>query len=384
MKFSEHWLRTLVDPPIDSGRARPRLDDGRARSREIASGRAAVHRRGRRQGARRSSVIPNADRLTVCRVDAGPGDAVVDRLRRAQRRAGPDRAVRAASARRCPAELRIRQGGDARRRVAGHALLGERARPLRRRVGLACCSTRRSRSAPICASALDLDDAVLDAQAHAESRRLPVDRRLWRARSRRSPRHRVPCRRLPSAQHARKLTRGVRVEDPLACPRFCGRVIEGIDATARHAGVDEAAHRAQRHPLDLGRRRRHQLRDARTRAAAARVRRRACSMAISSFASRKPGETLTLLNGQTARARSRPAARRRREEAAGSCRHHGRRAQRHQRRHHDASSSKARSGIPPSSRARRAASVLPPTQAFGSSAVSTSQLGPRRSTARRS
>src|SRR5207344_1729621 len=26
--------------------------------------------------------------------------------------------------------------------------------------------------------------------------------------------------------------RGVRVEDPLACPRFCGRLIEGIDATA--------------------------------------------------------------------------------------------------------------------------------------------------------
>ena len=50
-----------------------------------------------------------------------------------------------------------------------------------------------------------------------------------------------------------------------------------------------------------------------------------------------------------------------------------------------ASSSKARSGIPPSSRARRAASASPPTPDFASSAASISRNAPiARSIARRS
>ena len=36
----------------------------------------------------------------------------------------------------------------------------------------------------------------------------------------------------PTIVATAKSTRGVRVEDPQACPRFCGRVISGIDATA--------------------------------------------------------------------------------------------------------------------------------------------------------
>ena len=45
---------------------------------------------------------PDADRLTVCRVATGEGDARPDRLRRAERRRGPDGRGRAARARSCP------------------------------------------------------------------------------------------------------------------------------------------------------------------------------------------------------------------------------------------------------------------------------------------
>ncbi len=99
------------------------------------------------------------------------------------------------------------------------------------------------------------------------------------------------------------------------------------------AGVDEAAHRALRHPLDLRRRRHHQLRHAGTGPAAARLRRPA--------ARRRRGRALRARR-RDADAVERPgagtgtgiAARRRREEAAGPGRDHGRRAFRHRRRHH--------------------------------------------------
>ena len=42
---------------------------------------------------------PDADRLTVCTVDVGEGDAAPDRLRRAERRRRPDRRRRRARAR---------------------------------------------------------------------------------------------------------------------------------------------------------------------------------------------------------------------------------------------------------------------------------------------
>src|SRR5207237_7618155 len=73
MKFSEHWLRTLVDPPIDSDSLAHALTraglevEERAKAAPAFSGVVA---------ARVLSVErhPNADRLTVCRVDTGSGD----------------------------------------------------------------------------------------------------------------------------------------------------------------------------------------------------------------------------------------------------------------------------------------------------------------------
>src|SRR5438874_13351633 len=73
MKFSEHWLRTLVDPPLDSDALAHALTmaglevEERVKAAPAFSGVVA---------ARVLSVArhPNADRLTVCRVDTGSGD----------------------------------------------------------------------------------------------------------------------------------------------------------------------------------------------------------------------------------------------------------------------------------------------------------------------
>ncbi len=106
-------------------------------------------------------------------------------------------------------------------------------RHLRRCIGPPAARPTMRRSAPTCAQALDARRFAADAEAHAESRRLPVARR-HRARGRaRSPRRRVTP---PPPRADRESTgdgaRDVRVEDPLACPRFCARVIEGIDPRA--------------------------------------------------------------------------------------------------------------------------------------------------------
>ena len=84
-----------------------------------------------------------------------------------------------------------------------------------------------------------------------------------------------------------------------ACPRYCGRLVRGVNARAATPEWMVRAPRAQRHPLDQRARRHHQLRDARARPAAARVRCRASSKAASACASRSAGEKLTLLNGET-------------------------------------------------------------------------------------
>ena len=109
-------------------------------------------------------------------------------------------------------------------------------------------------------------------QAHAESRRLPVACSASRAKSPRSPARRSTLPPIVAAPVTSAATRGVRIEDAEACPRFAARIIEGIDARAPTPAWMKRAHRALRHPLDLRDRRHHQLRDARARPAAARVR----------------------------------------------------------------------------------------------------------------
>src|SRR5215831_12815498 len=73
MKFSEHWLRTLVDPPLDSAALAHALTMAGFEVEERTPAAPPF------RGVVVSRVLdverhPNADRLTVCRVDAGRGD----------------------------------------------------------------------------------------------------------------------------------------------------------------------------------------------------------------------------------------------------------------------------------------------------------------------
>src|SRR5512132_3683488 len=70
MKFSEHWLRTLVDPPIDSAELAQRLTMAGLEVEECAPAAPAF------SGVVVGRVLsvarhPGADRLTVCEVDVG-------------------------------------------------------------------------------------------------------------------------------------------------------------------------------------------------------------------------------------------------------------------------------------------------------------------------
>ena len=70
MRVSEHWLRTLVDPPLDTAALAERLTMG---GLEVEAVERAAPPFARVVVAKILSVAPhpNADRLRVCSVDAG-------------------------------------------------------------------------------------------------------------------------------------------------------------------------------------------------------------------------------------------------------------------------------------------------------------------------
>ena len=73
MQFSESWLRTMVDPPLTTEALAHLLTMAGLEVESIEPVAPAVLKGRRRAGARGRSGIPNADRLTVCTVDAGQG-----------------------------------------------------------------------------------------------------------------------------------------------------------------------------------------------------------------------------------------------------------------------------------------------------------------------
>ena len=194
-------------------------------------------------------------------------------------------------------------------------------------------------------------------QAHAEPRRLSVDPR-HRARSgggdaaRSSKRRRSAPIRSAIADDARR-SRSKR--------RKRARAIAGASCAASTRGAATPrwmvhAPRAQRHPLDQRARRHHQLRDARARAS--RCTRSTARRLEGGIRVRyaRAGETLELLNGADADARSGLSRDRRRGEGRRARRHHGRRSTPRSAMRRATSSSKARSSRPTRSPANRACS----------------------------
>ncbi|MEO8566755.1 MAG: phenylalanine--tRNA ligase subunit beta [Betaproteobacteria bacterium] len=228
MKFSEHWLRMLADPPI-GGDA---LADALTMAGIEVEGRVPV-------APPFSGVVvgkvlaverhPNAERLTICRVDVGQ-DAPVSVVCGAPNVAAGVVAPYAQSGAMLPGGLNI--GRAVMRGVESQGMLCSASE-----LGLSDDASGLlllDPDAPIGVDlrrVLDLDDAVLEVKLTPN--RADCLSILGLAREVAAitgvPLAQPPLEAAPARGSGR---RGVRIEDPLACPRFCGRVIEGIDATA--------------------------------------------------------------------------------------------------------------------------------------------------------
>ena len=228
MKFSEHWLRTLADPPI-GGDA---LADALTMAGIEVEGRVPVAPPfsavvvGKVRSVERH---PNADRLTVCSVDVGQ-DAPVSVVCGAPNVAPGVVAPLARVGAVLPGGRTIRQA--AMRGVESQGMLCSASE-----LGLSDDASGLlllDPDTPIGADlrrVLDLDDAVLEVKLTPN--RADCLSILGLAREVAAITG-VSLAQPPLEATSARGTgrRGIRIEDPLACPRFCGRVIEGIDATA--------------------------------------------------------------------------------------------------------------------------------------------------------
>ena len=162
MKFTLSWLKDHLDTDGLARRDRRDADAHRARGRG---------RRGPGQGAgapsrrlcdRRPSSIPNADRLRVCMVDTGAGDAGPGRLRRAECAHRHEVRLRAARHLHSGQEHHARRRHDPRRREPRHARARRRSSssPTTTTASSTCRTTRRS-AQPYAAYA-GLDDPVIE------------------------------------------------------------------------------------------------------------------------------------------------------------------------------------------------------------------------------
>jgi phenylalanyl-tRNA synthetase beta chain len=229
MKFSEHWLRTLVDPPLDSEQLAHRLTMAGIEVEEckpvappfsgVVVGRVlAVSRH------------PNAERLTVCQVDVGQAQALS--IVCGAPNVAPGVVVPCALAgARLPGDVVIKKA--AMRGVESDGMLcsavelglGEDSSGLL----LLEADLEPGKDLRV---ALDLDDPLFTLKLTPNRADclslLGVAREV--AAITNSPLAPPPLSPVPVKT---KTLRRVRVEDASACPRFCARVIEGIDAQAK-------------------------------------------------------------------------------------------------------------------------------------------------------
>ena len=342
MKAPVSWLAEHVDLP--EGITPRQLADALVRvGMEVegveSGGRRAVRADRRRPGAvtaspsRRRTARRSAGARSTSACTTTPTGAARHRLRRAQLRRGRPRrrlAARRGAARR----LRDRGAQDLRPRLRRHDLLGPRARHRRgpRRHPGAAARTRRS-PATTRSTLLGLRDAVLDVAVTTDRGYCLSIRGLAReaAAALGTAFHDVAAD-APAASTARAYE--VHVDDPSGVRPVLGP--RGHRARSRRAdpGLDGAAAAAVRHALDLAGRRRHQLRDARDRPAAARLRPRQAAPARSRVRRATAGGEADHPRRRRAHPRPRGPRRHRRLRADRARRGHGRRVHRDRRRHH--------------------------------------------------
>ncbi|HTQ01212.1 MAG TPA: phenylalanine--tRNA ligase subunit beta [Casimicrobiaceae bacterium] len=228
MKFSEAWLRAMCDPPISSTALCERLTMAGLEVEEAAP---AAPPFDRVVVARIEKVEPhpNADRLRVCTVDVGTSEklGIV---------CGAPNAAPGMNAP-CALEGAILPGGLAIRRAT---MRGVESRGM-------LCSAKELRLDEDASGLLALDPSLAPGTSLRDA--LALDDTLITLKI--TP-NRADCLCVSGiAQDVAAITRAplalpkvepanvtfdgvrpVRVEDPEACPRFCGRLIDGIDPAA--------------------------------------------------------------------------------------------------------------------------------------------------------
>jgi phenylalanyl-tRNA synthetase beta chain len=228
MRFSEHWLRTLVDPPVDTATLCDRLTMA---GLEVEQTEAAAPAFTGVVVARIVSVDrhPEADRLSVCSVDIGARERVFIVCGAPNARAGLTVPCATVGAQ-LPGNVTIGRttvrGVESQGMLCSSRELGiddDASRLLELADGLAPGTDLRE--------ALALDDTLITLKLtpnRADCLSVLGIAREVAAMSR------VPLRApaIASAPLTTAASRRVRVEDPLACPRFASRMIEGIDARA--------------------------------------------------------------------------------------------------------------------------------------------------------
>jgi phenylalanyl-tRNA synthetase beta chain len=228
MKFSEHWLRSLVDPPQDSAALAHALTMAGLEVEERAAVAPPF------SGVVVGKVLaverhPNADRLSVCSVDAGLGSPLSIVCGAPNVEAGVLAPCALVGAQ-LPGGLAIRK--SAVRGVESQGMLCSAAelRISDDASGLLLLDPRSPVGSDI-RKVLNLDDTLLTLKLtpnRADCLSLVgIAREVGAITA--APVASIPQVRIVVASSAE---RGVRIEDPRACPRFCGRIIEGIDARA--------------------------------------------------------------------------------------------------------------------------------------------------------
>ncbi len=228
MKLSEHWLRTMVDPPIDSDELAHALTMAGLEVEETVKAAPAF------SGVVAARIVaverhPNADRLSVCRVDAGSGDLlsiVCGAPNAASGLVVPCARIGAT----LPGGVVIRattmRGAESEGMLCSASELGISDDS----AGLLVLDPNIAIGADL-RNALDLDDVVHTLKLtpnRADCLSVLGLAREVAAITGSPLRYALP----PRVVATTKASRGVRVEAPQACPRFCGRVITGISATA--------------------------------------------------------------------------------------------------------------------------------------------------------
>ena len=228
MKFSERWLRTFVDPPIDTDTLCDRLTMAGFEVEDVAPA-APMFSKVVVGVIREVTAHPDAERLRVCSVDVG-GDRALQVVCGA-----PNAAVGLKVA--CALDGAVLPGGQAIERTTVRGVESQGMLCSARELGIADDASGLLAIGGHAAAGRDLRDALALDDALITIKLTPnrpdclsiigVAREVSAITGAplAMPDH-------APAPVATRTTRGVHIEDEDACPRFAGRIVENIDAAA--------------------------------------------------------------------------------------------------------------------------------------------------------